>query len=426
MYIPFEKIGNLLHIFFNSEELKSYFYDKKVSQNLKYIEKNKPKVISKLRKKLENNEKIKVVFYVYDETKWKCQPLYDCFDSDERFDVQILVTKSAAKNVDNPTYQSVNDIIRTYEFFKNKKLNVEYAYDIKKLKYIPFKRFNPDIIIYQHPWYVERTQGPVVCSNFAFTAYVPYYFPLEVGNVDNKIDYYLRFHKYVERYYAFDESIELKCKKNMDNGGVNVKAAGYPHLDYFIKNPQSEGEYIIYAPHWTVGGIGLAYSSFDWSGKFILEYAKNHPETKWVFKPHPLLRKALIDTKIMTENEAEQYYKDWETVGIRYEGGDYLEWFNKSKMMVTDSCTFLGEYFVTEKPLIILMSETSPFKSLEHPILETYYCARNTDELENLLETIPQNDYMKGKRLDALNRLGLKNNNASENILNDIIEQIKG
>ena len=426
MYIPYEKIGNLLYKVFKNEGLKSYFYNKKIAQNIKFIERNKPKVLKKLKEKLENNETIKVVFYVYDETKWKCQPLYDMYASDSRFEVQILVTKSAAQNADNPTYQSVLDVVRTYNFFKEKSMKVELAYDIKNQKYIPFKEFKPDIIFYQHPWYVERTQGPVVCSEFAYTAYVPYYFPLEVGNIDNKIDYYLRFHKYVERYYAFDEAIEKKCKANMDNGGKNVKAVGYPHLDYFINNLKNDGEYIIYAPHWTVGGAGLAYSSFDWNGKFLLEYAKNHPETKWVFKPHPLLRKALADNKIMTDEEIDKYYRDWETVGIKYEGGDYLEWFNRSKMMVTDSCTFLGEYFVTEKPLILLMSETSPFKSLEHPILETYYCARNTDELKTLLETVLQNDYMKEKRLSALNRMGLKNCNASRNIFNDILEQIKG
>lgn len=426
MYIPYEKIGNLLYKVFKSECLKSFFYNKKVSQNVKYIERNKPKVLKKLRQKLENNETIKVIFYVYDETKWKCQPLYDIYASDSRFDVQVLVTKSAAQNTDNPTYQSVVDVVRTYNFFKEKSMNVAFAYDIKNSKYIPFKEFSPDIIFYQHPWYVERSQGPVVCSEFAYTAYVPYYFPLEVGNIDNKIDYYLRFHKYVERYYAFDENIEKKCKANMDNKGVNVKAVGYPHLDYFINNLKNDGEYIIYAPHWTVGGAGLAYSSFDWNGKFLLEYAKNHPETKWVFKPHPLLRKALADNKIMTYEEIDKYYQDWETVGIKYEGGDYLEWFNRSKMMVTDSCTFLGEYFVTEKPLILLMSETSPFKSLEHPILETYYCARNIDELKNLLETVLQNDYMKERRLGALSRLGLKNNNASRNIFKDILEQIRG
>ena len=423
MYIPYEKIGNFLHAFFRNESLKSFFYNKKIEQNVSYIENNKPKVIKKIKEKLNKGERVKVVFYVYDETKWKCQSVYDIFSNDKRFDVEILVTKSGAKNIDNPTYQSIEDVKKTYEFFKNKNLNVKIAYAIEKDNFIPFEKFRPDIIFYQHPWYVERTQGPVVCSKFALTAYVPYYFPMEIEGVDKKIDYYLRFHKYVQRYYALDKKIENKLKSKMDNMGVNVKAVGYPNLDYFNNNNQTS-DFIIYSPHWTIGGLGDDYGTFEWSGLYMLEYAKTHPELNWVFKPHPLLKKALVDTKIMSKSEVEDYYKEWTKVGVKHESGDYLELFKKSKMMITDSCSFLGEYFLTEKPLVLLMSDKSQFRSLNHPILRTYYCAHNIDELKHFLEILPENDYMKETRLSALNELGLKNNNASKKIFDDILEII--
>jgi hypothetical protein len=67
------------------------------------------------------------------------------------------------------------------------------------------------------------------------------------------------------------------------------------------------------------------------------------------------------------------------------------------------------------------MSEKSQFKNSDNPILKTYYKANNTEELQNQLETVPQNDYMKDLRLSMLETLGLKNNYASKNILNDII-----
>ena len=62
-------------------------------------------------------------------------------------------------------------------FFKSKGINVQCAYDLENDKFVPFEKMSPkpDIIIYQHPWYVEITQGPVVCSKFALTYYVPYY-----------------------------------------------------------------------------------------------------------------------------------------------------------------------------------------------------------------------------------------------------------
>jgi len=423
MYIPYEETGNFLYKILKNESLKNFFYEKKIAQNLKYIANNKPKVIKKLQNKLKHGQKVKVVFYVYDETKWKCQSVYDIFNSDERFEVQILVTKSAAKNTDNPTYQSKDAVLRAYEYFKDKHMKTALAYDFEHDKYIPFKKFNPDIIIYQHPWYVERSQGPVVCSKFALTCYVPYYFPIEIEGSDKKIDYYLRFHKYVERYYVLDKYVENKLKTKMDNKGENVKVAGLPILDYFIDHNDS-GDYVIYSPHWSVGGLGLTYSTFDWNGKFMLEYAKVHPEINWVFRPHSILKKSLVDTHIMTEEEVDNYYDEWAKIGLEYVGGDYLELFSKSKMMITDSSSFLGEYFVTEKPLILLMSERSQFSSLKNPILKTYYCARNLDDLKHFLEILPENDYMKEERLKTLTELGLKNNNSAKIIFNDILNMI--
>lgn len=419
MYIPYEKIGNIFTKIFRSEKIKTFFYDKKVKQNLEYIKNNKPNVIKKIRSKLKNKEKINVVFYVYDSAKWKCQSVYDEFFKDERFSVKILVTKNAVRNVKDSNYQSNSEVQKHYDFFKSKKLNVELAYDIKKNKYIPFKNFDPDIIFYQHPWFVKTSQGPVVCSKFALTGYIPYYFPIEA----NKIDYYLRFHQYVQSYYLLDEYTKKKYELKMDNGGINLKVVGYPHLDYFFKNQGVDEGYIIYAPHWTVAEKGLAYSTFDWSGKFLLEYAKNSGK-KWIFKPHPLLYKALVDNNVMSKDEVDDYYKSWGEIGIKYEGGDYLELFNKSSMMITDSSSFLGEYFFTGKPLIHLMSKKSQFQTSDNPILKTHYRVENIEELKEYLKNLPDDDFKKQQRFELFKKMNVNNILSAQKVLNDILSQI--
>ena len=420
MYIPYENIGNFVNKFIKNEKLHNFFYDLKVWQNVKYIEKNKPKVIKKLKNKLDNGEKLNVIFYIYDETKWKCQSLYDLLEKDNRFNVKVLVTKPSCLNTDNPSYVSDEKFMEVYKFFKEKNMKVEYAFDTKTSEFTPFEKFNPDIIFYQHPWYVKTEQGPVVCSKFALTCYIPYYFPIETADIDCN----LRFHGYVENYYILDEYTRDKYLKKNHKLEEKLKVVGYPYLDYFNNKNSSEGEYIIYAPHWTVGDNGLAYGTFKWNGKFILDYAKSHSEKKWIFKPHPLLKKALVDFKIMTEEEVSKYYDDWADLGIKYESGNYLELFEKSKMMITDCSSFLGEYFVTEKPLIHLMSEKSQFNNSDNPILKAYYRAYNLDEFQKLLSTLPQEDYMKDLRLATLENIGLRDNCASENIFKDIMNQI--
>lgn len=158
----------------------------------------------------------------------------------------------------------------------------------------------------------------------------------------------------------------------------------------------------------------------------MLEFAKNHPEIKWVFRPHPILFKSLIDTKFFTEEEAKKYYSDWEKIGIKYSNGEYFELFNKSKMMITDSCTFLGEYFITGKPLIWIVGENSPFKNKDNYILNSYYRANNNEELLNLLNNVPNNDYMKEQRVKELENSNLKNNNSAKKIADNIIKIIGG
>lgn len=418
MYIPYEKFGNLIYQLFKNERLKTFFYNKKVKQNLNFIKNNQLNVIKKIKNKIKKRETLVVLFYVNDETKWKCQSVYDEFASDTRFSVKVIATKNNAKSPDNPSFQTNLDVKRVYEFFKNKNMNVEYGYDLRTEEFIPFKKFSPDIIFYQQPWYVETSQGPVVSSKFAITAYTPYYFPLEA----DKVDYSLRFHQYVQRYYILDEYTKCKYESKMENSGANLKVVGYPYLDNY-KQIDNKKDYIIYAPHWTVAQKGLAYSTFEWSGQFLLEYAKKST-LNWVFKPHPLLFKALIDNKIMTKLEAESYYAEWGKLGIKCESGDYLDLFAQSAMMITDSSSFLGEFAITNKPLIHLLSEKSQFRNSENPLLKIHYRAESLDELKNLLSTLPENDYKKELREKELIKLNFKNSIASKNIYKDILEII--
>ena len=415
MYINYEKIGKILGFG------KDFFYNKKIEQNLNYIKKNHKNVIKKLKDKIKNKEKLNIVFYVYDESKWKCQSLYDLLSKHVFFNVKILITRNAAHNIDNPSYQTVDEIKNHYNIFLEKGLNVELAYDIQNEKHIPFEKFNPDIIIYQHPWYVETSQGPVVCSKFALTYYVPYYFP----TTTNPQDYYLRFHQYIEKYCVFDEITKNVYKEKMSNNAANVIVTGQPFLDYFAKNKNTAEEYIIYAPHWTICNQGIAYGTFEWNGHYLLNYAKEHKEQKWIFKPHPLLKKALVDKKIMTREEVDEYYNSWDKIGLKYEQGDYLNLFSQSKMLITDCSSFLGEYFLTGKPTIHLISKTAaPYNETINQITKHYYNAENIEELESLLTKLPQNDPKKTERLQAIEKLGYNKICASENILNDILKTL--
>ena len=412
MYIDYEKIGKILGFG------KRFFYNKKIKQNLDYIKRNQKKVKAKLKGKTHLN----VAFYVYDSAKWKCQSVYDLMIKDKRFTPYIFVTKCNAPK-DNFNYQTIDDIKKTYDFFKLKGMNVQCAYDLEKDEFIPFEKMSPkpDIIIYQHPWYVETTQGPVVCSKFALTYYVPYY----ISDIDNPIEYDLRFHRYIYRYYVPDEIIKKNYAKNMYDKGEKLIVAGHPQLDFYLDDKmENERKYVIYAPHWTVCGDNLRYSTFDWNGYKILEFAEKHPELNWVFKPHPCLYNFLFMSGYMKKDEADEYYRRWQDIGIVCEDGDYMQLFQNSLAMITDSGSFLTEYLFTKQPCIHLVSEYFKGNENVEKICQTYYNAHNLDEMNKIFEEILINkkDPKKSERLALLEELNYPN--SAEVIVEDLAKNI--
>lgn len=420
MYIPYETLGKLPFL----SKFKDKFYDLKVKQNLRYIDKNYPKVQKRLKEKIKK-EPLKVVFYVYDDTKWKCQSLYDLLEKDNAFSVEVLVTKNSAQNHDNPSYQTVDDVKKTFEFFKRKNMNVKYAYDVEKERFIAFEKFKPDIIIYQHPWYVETSQGPVVCSKFALTYYVPYY----VGNTTSEIEYGLRFHAYVHKHFLLDEHVKSYFLTKSLLNPKNLAVVGHPTLDFYILNKHSldDKKYVIYAPHWSINDKRLELSTFKWSGQLILEYAKRHTGLNWLFKPHPILKHRLLSENVMSKSEIETYWNEWAKIGTVCESGNYFGYFNNSKAMITDCASFLVEYFPTTQPVIHLLTETS--KKCWTPdvakITNTYYQVENVKELKSKLDSLleDKNDCMKEVRLKLLSELDFCNNTLSaQRIIDEIMK----
>ena len=413
MYINYKKIGDFIGFG------KKFFYDLKVKQNLAYIHKNQKQVL----KKLKNKKTLNVVFYVYDASKWKAQSVYDLMDKDERFNPLIVVTKNCAIQ-GNANYQTTEDVKKCYEFFNRRGMKVEYGYDTEKKEFIPFDKLSikPDIIIYTHPWYVYKTQGPVMCSKYALTYYIPYFIPAS----EQWHEYGLRFHAYIHKYYVPSDIIREFYSKNMSNKGANLKVVGHPVLDYYLKKEEAEKKYIIYSPHWTVCGENLRFGTFDWSGKPVLEFAKEHKELNWVFRPHPLLYRFVLTSGFMTKEDIDKYFNEWKEFAFYSEGGDYMDLFRRSYAMITDCGSFLTEYFVSENPTIHLVSEKFTGNQSVCEIDKTNYTAHNTEELKRWLNDVilNKNDYKKEDRIKLIEKFGYRNNYSAKRIIYDILEDI--
>ena len=94
--------------------------------------------------------------------------------------------------------------------------------------------------------------------------------------------------------------------------------------------------------------------------------------------------------------------------------------------MITDCGSFLTEYFVTENPVIHLISDKFTPNQTVKEIDKTYYVAHNLDEFEKHFNDVilNKNDYKKQDRIKLLQKLNLKDNSSAKRIVDDILNNI--
>ena len=375
--------------------------------------------INRLKKEAKTR-KIRVAFYVND-TRWKCQNLFDLMEKSGHYEPFIIVGRHATGPF-HFEYQTKEQLEEIYNTYVDLNMKVFMSYDFDTGKFIPLSTFKPDIIFYSRQWGLHKNHNINATADYALSCYVPYF----ISNSPATFEAGSEFHNKLWKYYVINNDLVNEYKKVMPNKGKNLKVAGYPNLEEYLINDKPEKKYTIYAPHWSLGKTTLNYATFDWNGKYILDYAKSHPEMNWVFKPHPILKGELVESGLMTEQEAEDYYNEWDKFGIKYEGFDYIKLFKQSKVLITDCGSFLAEYMPSKNPVILLRSNrATPYNFLAKKVTKYYYKAHNLKELDKLFEEvlIKGKDPYKEKRLQMLKNLHLVNH-ASQNILEDLNKEL--
>lgn len=385
-------------------------------------------VYRRLRRKARS-VKLKVMFIVSEPSKWKCQTLYEKLNQSDSFEAIIGLS---AWNCQSDLSDDELDahLKKTEEFFDC--LGDKHVRTVRThpRSFVPLTDFKPDIVFYNEQWRPCFAQHPVVVSRFALTFFIPYYVPV-FGNmfihcqqpVEQLSYVYLTLNKDWEKMFApYFNPITSVAK---------FVSLGYPALDSFsMGNKEIENKgYVIYAPHFAIPPKSckcktdwqITQSTFDWNGEYILQYAKKHPEVKWIFKPHPLLRSHLAKAGFMTSHELEAYYEEWREVGQICESGDYQDLFLGSLAMLTDSGSFLAEYGATGKPLIHLWCNECnvDIPKPTQKLMDSFYRVTNEKELASALTMVIErrDDPKLAQRRRNVCELGLCGTDAAGNIV---------
>ena len=385
---------------------------------------NYKRKINQLKKDIKKR-KIRVLFYVTENSKWGYQSLYDLMNASDKFEpiVVVSILKEAFRGKDNTR----NILEENFNFFKSRGMNVEYGF--KNDEFVNLKTFKPDIIFYEQPWGLMKShKSPVVCT-YALTALCPYSFQI----FNYKSDYMKSFHKHIFKVFT-DSELNIQRYESYGKGNSkNCVAVGYPKLDVYLVNDEIDSSKywknperikIIYAPHHSFEKGGIEAATFKENGKFILEFAKQNPETTWIFKPHPRLQYALVSNNIMSQEEVQEYYEEWDKIGKTYTQGDYFGIFKSSDLMITDCCSFLAEYLPTLKPLIRLVSpNVISLNKVGEKVLEANYQVYSNNEFVKMFENLmtKKEDSKKNTRENIAKNIIDFDKKSSQKVMDEIL-----
>ena len=353
-------------------------------------------VIQNLKK--DKNRKIRVAFICEENPKWGYQSIYDSMKNDDDFEVLPIINYPIITYRRQEFLQNKN-----IEFFKLLGMDSIDGFDYEKNQYKYIRDFRPDIVFYQQPWYIKYFELPEFVSEYALTCIISYGFTSidtkSWGSEDIRKNSGNMWRMFAESEYHnkfYQIAAQLKHKDIL-------LTKGYPKLDFYKKpiedrfekmwkdEKNKEKRRIIWAPHHSIEKYGFEMSNFKEQYLYFLDLAKKHPEYSFVVKPHPSLRYKCITEKFLTAEEYDAYIDEWNSLDNAsvYTDGNYFDIFKTSDVLVTDSSSFLAEYFYSGKPIIFFESKNrAGFNEFGLKLKHGFYNLEKTEDIEDLLYKI--------------------------------------
>lgn len=369
------------------------------SQILNYCFENN---LDRLNMKLKRKVPISVGFLVYSSTIWQYESLYRLMENSDVFKPNIILCSIAEKN----KKLSCDQYQMSKSWFLDNKYNV-IAVNEKNTAYTRFgwEKYNFDIIFAAIPYGVYPKKFCIWNAQLrSLLCYIPYgvainemgdrYFDLKIHNLAWKLFYETEIHRKMAKEFSSiqAQNVVVSGYVKMDN---LLKKTSINHYDHLWKQPDEKNrKHIVYAPHHSLTRDKSIFSTFDQNYMFFLNYASSHVETtSWIFKPHPLLKKAAIESGLFkNEKEYNLYINAWDKLpNARVVlQGEYTDIFLSSDTMILDSESFLFEYQYTHKPLLFLCRKSQTFNSFGKELLKISYSTdgSNYKEIQEYIENV--------------------------------------
>lgn len=378
-------------------------------------------------KAIQNKDKIKVLFVLYESATWKTEALYLAMQNHTRFDVQIGITLSLAY----APSKSISSLTELTQYLDSK----GYAY-MELSKGIINNILQPDIIFYQTPYsgvidndlYIDSIEKDTLFCHIQYAFNTRY----DRWAVNQPL------HLKAWQVYYENESAADAAKAKSLILGSNYRVTGLPIQDELMtpkeiysdpwKKQDKKKKRIIWAPHHSINKDNwIVYSTFlEYADNMLSLARKYREEVQFVFKPHPVLAGKL--DRLWGKEKRIQYYSEWAKMDNgQLSTGKYIDVFKYSDAMIHDCSSFMIEYHYTQNPVMYLTSSHTSQEGLmawAEEAFNLHYKGQSIADIEKFIQNvIAGTDPMKEKRKEYYYKYLTPPNGktACENIINDLL-----
>jgi len=324
----------------------------------------------------------KIVYFVISQPNLTSRfALLSFFVNDSRFIVKFLVLP----NLEGPESQYLSSFESNLSAVAKYPCEVIPCWSIETgfatTRVIPRNGF---IFLEQFTRAISPGISLIALSRKGLLIYVPYGVMLSSSSVDH----YARN----ERFFLWRVFLETTWHKENLNfiRGRRFEVAGTFSASSILPNKEQNAREVLWAPHWSIGNTEYSFSTFVTFAEKFLYFVKTNPHISFAIRPHQRLGFELENSGTMSIEEYNSYLNLWDLGNnSRVSRNEpFVDDFDNSLCIITDSVSFLFDYTFSTKPLLRLGRETASYNGLGEFICKLHQSASNFTEIEDFIQSV--------------------------------------
>lgn len=364
------------------------------------------------------NNMIRVGFLCQYIPSWnRYRAIYDAMCANERFEPFIICVPSNIKNHELVDQTGTDN--DTYDYY------IEHGYEALNALtddgWLPLKSLELDYVFYPRPYnsYMPLDYTSGVVSKYARICLFIYGMILSREDMRAVLEH--GFLRNTFLYFADTEDerarVETMFKHGHDADLRKSLCVGTPAFQRMFAERGlpapawafAEGRQtrFIWTPRWSTNPA-LGGSHFLDYKDVLIEYARTHRSVDLLFRPHPLTFGHMLETGEMTQENIDAFKRicaDEPNLSLDAES-EYFATFWESDALITDFSGIVPEYFITGKPIIYCVGNSSVhLLDYMEDLVSTCYVARDASELLSYMELLQHEDPLKEDREQMRERL---------------------